>query len=75
MFMMFIYLDRKTTEKGGLVMEPAAQDCHQPIVQIKDVSFHYREQQVIKDLNFTIKERDFVGIVGSNGAGKTTRSA
>ena len=56
-------------------MEPAAQDCHQPIVQIKDVSFHYREQQVIKDLNFTIKERDFVGIVGSNGAGKTTLPA
>lgn len=53
-------------------MEPGAQDCHQPIVQIKDVSFHYRDQQVIKDLNFTIKERDFVGIVGSNGAGKTT---
>lgn len=53
-------------------MEPAAQDCHQTIVNIEHVSFRYREQQVIKDLNFSIKERDFVGIVGSNGAGKTT---
>ncbi|WP_106768106.1 metal ABC transporter ATP-binding protein [Paenibacillus faecalis] len=50
----------------------AAQDCHQTIVQLKDISFSYREQQVIKNLDFAVKERDFVGIVGSNGAGKTT---
>ena len=53
-------------------MEPAAQDCHQTIIQIDNVSFNYRDQKVIKDLNFSIKERDFVGIVGSNGEGKTT---
>lgn len=49
-----------------------SQDCHQTIIQLKDISFSYREQQVIKDLDFAVKERDFVGIVGSNGAGKTT---
>ncbi|NMO96857.1 metal ABC transporter ATP-binding protein [Paenibacillus lemnae] len=53
-------------------MMPAAQDCHQPIIQLKNISFSYRDQQVIQGLNFTAKERDFIGIVGSNGAGKTT---
>ncbi|MBO2945140.1 metal ABC transporter ATP-binding protein [Paenibacillus sp. F411] len=53
-------------------MLPDALDCHQPIIQLKDISFSYRQQQVLEGLNFTVKERDFVGIVGSNGAGKTT---
>lgn len=53
-------------------MIPAAQDCHQSIIELKDIAFSYREQQVIHNLNFAVKERDFVGIVGSNGAGKTT---
>ena len=49
-----------------------AQDCHESIIKINDLSFSYREQTVIKDLSFSVKQRDFVGIVGSNGAGKTT---
>ncbi|MFC7681897.1 metal ABC transporter ATP-binding protein [Paenibacillus sp. GCM10028914] len=53
-------------------MIPATQDCHQSIIQLKDISFSYRDQQVIKGLDFAVKQRDFVGIVGSNGAGKTT---
>lgn len=49
-----------------------AMDCHQPMIELRDVSFSYKDQHVMKDLNFSVKERDFVGIVGSNGAGKTT---
>lgn len=47
-------------------------DCHQPIIEMQDISFSYRDQKVISGLNFAVKERDFVGIIGSNGAGKTT---
>jgi zinc transport system ATP-binding protein len=50
----------------------AAQDCHQHIIEIENVSFSYRNQKVLSDVNFIVKERDFVGIIGSNGAGKTT---
>ncbi|MNH74812.1 High-affinity zinc uptake system ATP-binding protein ZnuC [compost metagenome] len=46
--------------------------CHQNIIEIDHVSFSYRDQKVITDLSFTAKERDFVGVLGSNGTGKTT---
>lgn len=32
----------------------------------------YKEQQVLKSLNFKIKKGEFVGIVGRNGSGKST---
>lgn len=46
--------------------------CHDPIIQIENLSFSYGDQRVIQDLNFMVQQRDFVGIIGSNGAGKTT---
>lgn len=46
--------------------------CHDPIIEIEQLSFSYGEQKVIEHLNFMVQERDFVGIIGSNGAGKTT---
>ncbi|WP_068616892.1 metal ABC transporter ATP-binding protein [Paenibacillus tuaregi] len=46
--------------------------CHQNILDIEGVSFSYRDQKVITDLSFSAKERDFVGVIGSNGTGKTT---
>ncbi|MDO3409521.1 metal ABC transporter ATP-binding protein [Saccharibacillus sp. CPCC 101409] len=49
-----------------------ANDCHQPMIELRDVSFSYKDQHVLQNLSFSFKERDFVGIVGSNGAGKTT---
>ncbi len=32
----------------------------------------YKEQKVLKDLNFEIKKGEFVGIIGRNGSGKST---
>ena len=32
----------------------------------------YREQTVLKDINFTVRRGDFFGIVGRNGSGKST---
>lgn len=32
----------------------------------------YREQHVLKDINFEVKRGDFFGIVGRNGSGKST---
>jgi len=42
------------------------------ITSFSNVSIGYGKKIVLKDLNFSIYENDFVGIVGPNGSGKTT---
>jgi ABC-type Mn2+/Zn2+ transport system ATPase subunit len=37
-----------------------------------DIGYHYRQQPVFSDLNFTIAAGDVLGIVGPNGSGKST---
>ena len=32
----------------------------------------YREQNVLKDISFSVKKGEFLGIVGRNGSGKST---
>lgn len=41
-------------------------------VDIKNVSFRYNKKYVLKDVSFTVKSGEKVGIVGLSGAGKTT---
>lgn len=42
-------------------------------VEFKEVSFSYSQNEdVLKDISFTVKQGETVGIVGSSGAGKTT---
>jgi ABC-type multidrug transport system fused ATPase/permease subunit len=54
--------------------EAAVNETHQHItsVEFKSVSFKYNEQQVLKDIDFTISPGDFAGISGNSGRGKTT---
>ena len=42
------------------------------LVEVKNISFSYGEDEVLKDINFNIHRGDYLGIVGSNGSGKTT---
>jgi zinc transport system ATP-binding protein len=42
------------------------------IVEMYHVYFSYDEVPVLQDVNITIKERDFLAIIGPNGGGKTT---
>jgi len=41
-------------------------------IELQNVSFKYRNRNVLRDLNLTIKPGERVGIVGASGAGKTT---
>jgi zinc transport system ATP-binding protein len=43
-----------------------------PIVVAENLSFAYGSEPVLERANLTIGERDFVGIIGPNGGGKTT---
>jgi zinc transport system ATP-binding protein len=43
-----------------------------PIIEIKNLAAAYDGKTVLRDVNLNIYERDFLGIIGPNGGGKTT---
>ena len=43
-----------------------------PIIQLRNINFSYNGRKVLKDVSLDIMERDFLGIIGPNGGGKTT---
>ena len=43
-----------------------------PIIEIKNLSAGYDGRTVLRDVNLTVYDRDFLGIIGPNGGGKTT---
>ncbi|MFW5992431.1 MAG: ABC transporter ATP-binding protein, partial [Halanaerobiaceae bacterium] len=42
------------------------------MLKINDLNFKYGEQQVLKEVNLYLWEKDFMGIIGPNGSGKST---
>jgi len=42
------------------------------ILELRDVSAGYEGDMVLKDINLTIGDLDFIGVIGPNGGGKTT---
>ena len=41
-------------------------------LKIKDLNKSYDDKEVLKDINFTFKDNCIYGLIGRNGAGKTT---
>ena len=44
----------------------------QVLLRMKDLSFAYDKQSVLSDVSLTVRDRDYIGIIGPNGGGKTT---
>ncbi len=42
------------------------------ILEVKNLSFSYEGEAVLRDVNFEVSENEFVAIIGDNGAGKST---
>lgn len=42
------------------------------IIKIENLSAGYDRKTVLHDINLEISEKDFLGIIGPNGGGKTT---
>jgi zinc transport system ATP-binding protein len=43
-----------------------------PVLEVKNLDVNRDGERVIEDANFSVNHRDYVGIVGPNGGGKTT---
>lgn len=42
------------------------------MLEIKNLSCGYDSQTILKDINLSVRDGDFLGIIGPNGSGKTT---
>ncbi len=42
------------------------------ILKLENISFSYANSDVVRDISFSVKKGDFVGLIGPNGSGKTT---
>ena len=42
------------------------------MIELKDIEFSYDNTPLLRDVNITIEDSDFVAITGCNGCGKTT---
>jgi zinc transport system ATP-binding protein len=44
----------------------------QKIIELNEVTAGYDQEVALKDANLVVNERDFIGVIGPNGGGKTT---
>lgn len=42
------------------------------MLEVSHLSFQYGEKKVLKDISFSVKKGELIGILGPNGSGKTT---
>lgn len=43
-----------------------------PVIEVRNVSFAYDRLPVLKDINLSVDEEEFLGIIGPNAGGKST---
>ncbi len=43
-----------------------------PVLEVRDLSKHYRDRQAVRSLSFQLSPGEIFGLLGPNGAGKTT---
>lgn len=67
-----IALEVKDVSKSFRLPTEQANGIKQAFVNWTKGIHGYREQQVLKNISFTVEEGDFFGIVGRNGSGKST---
>jgi len=50
----------------------AAADAPREVISVRHVWAGYDHEDVLEDVNLSVRELDFVGLIGPNGGGKTT---
>ena len=67
-------ITKKSPEKQIKEGENNISNSTEPLISFKNVSFSYNHTANIENVNVDINKGDFVAIIGSNGAGKSTFS-
>jgi zinc transport system ATP-binding protein len=49
-----------------------ADGTRREVISIRNLWASYNHEPVLEDVNLSVKERDFIGLIGPNGGGKTT---
>ncbi len=47
-------------------------DPNQPLIEISDLAFSYNGDPVLQGVNLSVRQGDFVAVIGPNGGGKST---
>lgn len=68
------WLETLSLRKFPVQADQPINKSKQPIIEVKDVWFRYQSEaeDILKDFSFQVKKGSFTGIVGGNGAGKST---
>ena len=45
---------------------------NQPLLNVTGLDFAYDQQSILTNVSLTVNDRDYIGIIGPNGGGKTT---
>lgn len=45
---------------------------HNPLLKLEHINAAYEQKPVLKDVNLPVYDKDFLGVIGPNGGGKTT---
>lgn len=61
---------RSTKNTGGVIFNTESKN--EVCLDIRNVTFSYRGADVLKDVNLTLTGGFVIGVVGTNGVGKTT---
>ncbi len=65
---MHLLIGREVSQDAGKEVFPKEWD----LLEVKNLSFSYGDQPALKNISFTIKQGERVGVVGLSGAGKST---
>lgn len=63
---------RLVLDDSSIEMNSIASRLGKKIIELKNVSKTFEEKQVIRDFTYTVLRNDRIGILGENGAGKST---
>ena len=58
----------KNDTNGNYLVE----DVSSKVIEIKNLWVHYEQELVLQNINLSVYQGDYIGIIGPNGGGKTT---